>query len=141
MIERELARRELSSAVLAAILVAQIDVAARELHFLTRQTIERQELDDMRNENLSRRRADVVVLRLYRDVRPVLEVVSPILRVDCANLPFVQKRQRTAHRSDLHGLEDAIQDEDMSVEHNPSPKHTRGRTCFHARTLQETGGP
>src|ERR1041384_7267087 len=45
VVERQLGGRELSSAVLAAILVAQIDVAARELHFLSRQTIEREELD------------------------------------------------------------------------------------------------
>src|ERR1051326_1702852 len=78
----------------------------------------------MRNEDVSRRRADVVIVRLNGDVGPVLEVVGPVLRVDGADLSFVEKRQRTAHRSDLHRLKDAIEDEDMAVEHDsitPTP--------------------
>src|SRR4029078_2570045 len=42
VIERQLGRRELLPAVLAAIVVAEIDVTARELHFLARQPVEEQ---------------------------------------------------------------------------------------------------
>jgi len=58
-----------------------------------------------------------VVARLHRDVHPVLEVVRPVLGVDRANLSLVQERQRASYGRDLYGLKDAIQNQDMTVEH------------------------
>ena len=78
----------------------------------------------MRDENVSRRRAHVVIVRLHGDVGPILEVVRAVFGIDGAHLSFVEKRQRAAHRSDLHRLKDAIEDEDMTVEHDsytPTP--------------------
>src|SRR6185436_383931 len=57
MVERELRRRELAAAVLAAVLVAQIDIAPRELHLLPRQAVEDQQLHHMRNQDVAARRA------------------------------------------------------------------------------------
>src|SRR5689334_965051 len=78
------------------------------------------------------------MFRLGGDVHPVLEVVGPVLRVDRANLSLVQKRQRAAHRRDLHGLEHSVQHQDVTVEHGlPAiPLNSRDAVhCFHAWVL------
>ena len=117
MIERQLGRGELLSAILAAISVAQVDVAARELHLLPRQTVEDQKLNDVWNEDVTAGSADVMVRRLHRDVRPVLEVVGAVRGVDGLDVPLVEQSEGTSRRSDLHGLKHAVQDKHVTVEH------------------------
>src|SRR5205085_3630432 len=118
VVEGELRGGELLSAVLAAVAVAQIDVAARELHFLPRQPVEYQELNDMRNQDVTAGRADEMILvNLHRNISPVLEIVRAVLGVDSLDLAFVQKGQRATRRSDLHRLENPVEYEHVTVEH------------------------
>src|SRR5438132_14255911 len=106
MIERQLGRRKLPAAVLAAIAVAQINVAARELHFLTWKPIEGQKLDDMRDQDLAVRRRDVVIGGLDWDVHPVLEIVRAILGIDGPDVTLARADQRAANRGALPRVED-----------------------------------
>ena len=153
MIERQLGRRVLAAAVLTTIAVAQIDVPARELHFLARQAIEDQKLDHVGDQNVAARRADIVVVRLNRNVHPVLEVIRPVLGVDCANVSLVEQGKGAADGRDLHRLKDPVKDEHVAIEHNRSPvTHSamplvsvadrflrEGRYIIHGRPLLGTG--
>jgi hypothetical protein len=101
--------------------VPQIDVPAGELHFLPRQPVEHQELHDMRDEDVAVRSDDVVSIGLNRDVHPVLEVVGAVLRIDGTDLSLLQERQSASNRRDLNGLKDAVQNQNMTVEHGDLP--------------------
>ena len=136
VVERQLGRGELPPAVLAAVAVAQIDVSARELHLLPWQAVEDQELYHVRNEDVAARGADVVVVRLDGDVRPVLEVVGPVLGVDGLDLPLVEQSESAACRSDLHGLEDPVQNEDVTIEHSRLHNVTGSDGCFRRRMIR-----
>src|SRR5207245_10740494 len=94
-----------------------------------RQTIKGEELDDVRDEDLAVRRADVVVVGLDRDVHPILEVVGPVLRIDRANVSLVEEDQRPPDGGDLHRLEYPIETEYVSVEHI-APVNTRRVRLF-----------
>src|SRR5258708_4056118 len=121
VVERELRGRELPSAELAAVLVAKVDVATREFHLLARKAIEGQELDDVWNEDVTAGRDDGVVVRLDRDVHPVLEVVGAILGVDGAHLSLVEQGEGAADGRNLYRLKDAIQNQNVTVEHSRHP--------------------
>ena len=105
------------SAILTAISIPDVDVVARELHFLPREPIERQELDDVRDQDLAVRRRDVVIRRLDGDVHPVFEVIGAIFGVDGPDVALVKQDQGTAHRGDLHCLENPIENQDVPIEH------------------------
>src|SRR5713101_942292 len=117
MVERQLGRRKLPAAVLAAVAVAKIDVAARKLHFLARKSIEGQELNDVRDQDLPMRRRDVMIGGLNGDIHPVLEVVRPVLGIDSSNVALVKQDQRTAYRGDLHGLKNPVENQYVPIEH------------------------
>ena len=73
----------------------------------------------MRNQDVTARRADeMVVVGLHGDVGPVLEVVGAVLGVDRLDLAFVQQGQRATCRGDLHRLENPVEDEHVTVEHD-----------------------
>ena len=64
---------------------------------------------------------EVIVVRLHGDVHPVLEVVGPVLGVDGADLSFIEESEGAPDGRDLYRLKDAIQNEDMTIEHNCHP--------------------
>ena len=80
----------------------------------------REELHDMGDENLAVWRTDIVIVRLDRDVHPVLEVVRPVFGVNGSNVSLVEEGEGAAHRRDLHRLKDPVEDEDVAV-----PRHDR----------------
>src|ERR687892_2618500 len=52
VIEGKLGRGELPPTVLAAVLIAEIDVSAGELHFLPRHPVESEKLNDVRDQDV-----------------------------------------------------------------------------------------
>ena len=117
VVERKLRGGKLLAAVLAAVAVPEIDVAAGELHFLPREAVKRQKLDDGGYQDEAVGGADVVIVRLHGDVGPVAKIVGTVLRVDRFDLTLVEKGERPPCGCDLHRLEDSVEDEHVTVEH------------------------
>jgi len=74
-------------------------------------------MSDTTEVKVTLKRGDVVIIGLDRDVHPVLEVVGPILGIDGPDVPFVKQDQRAANRSDLHRLENPVQNQYVAIEH------------------------
>jgi hypothetical protein len=117
VVERQLGRRELVAAVLTAIPVAQVDVVARKLHVLTRQPVEALQSHDSRNADRHRRRHHDFVLGLNGNVAPVLELVGRVVGEDGADVTLVEEREGLPHGRHVDRLEDAVEDENLRVEH------------------------
>ena len=60
-----------------------------------------------------------MIVRLDRDVHPVLEVIGAVLRVDSLDLALVEKGEGTPCGCDLHRLEDEAEGHDQGVHRGP----------------------
>ena len=122
VIKIQVALVENVAAVLAHVLVALEDVVPRELHFLPRHPVEKQQHDHTRHADLERDRMHHVLLRLARGkVAPALEVVRekiiPPIRIHDLRVPLAQERKSPAHCADVNRLPESVQNKNLAVEH------------------------
>ena len=102
------------TAILACILVALEDVVTRELYFLFRQPIEKEQNDHARHANLPRDRRDHLVFRRGRGkIAPALKIVRHeiigFIRRNNMGMACVNQRKRAPGRADIHRLPEAVQ--------------------------------
>src|SRR5262249_326303 len=102
-------------AVLAAVLVAGVDVEAAEADRPAWYPIVRQEKDHPRNADRPVDQADRIFFR--RQIRPALEVERPILVVDRVGDPLIQERQRTANERNVDGKIGSVENQDLGIEY------------------------
>ncbi len=125
VVERKLAGRKTSAAILAPVLVACEDISAIELHFVSRQAVVEQQPNNSRHGDIKiHRRNPVVPVRLetaseLAHLAPALEIVVGILAlVERNHLGQVpkQQRKRPPGSNDTDGHIMFIQDKDIAVQ-------------------------
>ena len=106
--------------ILTRIFVALENVVTRELHFLFRKTIEKEQHDHARHANLPRDRCHHFVFRRGRGkIAPALKIVRheiiSFIRRDNVGMAGVDQRERTPRRTDVDRLPEAVQDQNLTV--------------------------
>ena len=133
VVEAELLRVITMPAILAAVLVAQKDVAAVELDDVFRKQIVPQQPDHARNLNRKIHRADPVLVLLgtfdarlpQADLAPALEVirnVRAVLDVDDLGQVLEQQTESPPHRHDLNGHIQPVQDQHTRLHRRARPR-------------------
>src|SRR6516225_210807 len=103
MVEIKLGSRQSSSAILASVVVACVDIKARESHMPLRHPFVSNKQQYARNAHESPNYADFFVVDLYREVPPTGEIECAILLVDGARNALVQQREGALNRSYVYG--------------------------------------
>ena len=118
MVEVEADARELPAAVLAGVVVARVDVEAREAHLARRDAVVELEQDDARHADGARRGPHhVLAVDGLAERGPRVEVEGAVLLVDDARRAQVEQREGALHRRDMDGLIVAVQDQYVAVDH------------------------
>ena len=120
VIEVEFAPIENFAAVLAGVLVALENVVARKLHFLLRETIEKEQHNHARDSDLPRDGRDHFVFwRGYRKIAPTFEIVrqkiAGFVRRDDVGMARIDQRESASRRADVHRLPQAIEHQNLTV--------------------------
>jgi len=109
MIEIQLVALKNLATILTGVLVALEDVVTRELHFLFRETIEKEQHNHARHANLPRNRCDHLVFRRSRGkIAPALKIVRHeiigFIRRNNVGMAGVDQRKRAPGRADVDRL-------------------------------------
>ena len=120
MIEIQVTSLKNLSAILTDIFVALENIVARKLHFLFRETVEKQQHDHARDANLPRNgRHHFVFWRCGGKIAPTLEIVSQkivgFIRGDDLGVACINQREGAPGRADVHRLPQAIKDQNVTV--------------------------
>jgi len=121
MIEIELVTLKNLTAILAGVFVALKNVVPRKLHFLFRETIEKEQYDHARHANFPRNSRDHFLFRRSRGkIAPTLEIVRhKTVRLICRNdvgMARVDERERAPGRADVHRLPEPVQHQNLTVQ-------------------------
>ena len=111
MIEIQIACGQLRGAVLASVVVPQVDVAPRQPQRGRRDSPVAREQHEARDTEPARGRSDDLVIALRLGLRPVLEVVHLVVGVEHLGGPDVEERERAPGAGDAHRLIVLVQDE------------------------------
>ena len=121
MIEIQLVTLKNPTAILAGVFVALKNVVPRKLHFLLRETIEKQQHDHARHANFPRNSRNHFVFRRSRGkIAPTLKIVRhkivcPIRRND-VSMAGINQRKRAPGRADVHRLPEPVQHQNLTVQ-------------------------
>ena len=101
-------------------LVALKNVVPRELHFLFRETIEKEQHDYARHANLPRNRGDHFVFRRSRGkIAPALKIVRHkiicVIRRNNVGMAGVNQRKRATGRADVDRLPESVEHQNLTV--------------------------
>src|SRR5437867_1222432 len=121
MVQVQLARGELAPAILAAVLVPEKDVLAREADFVPRQPVEMEQEHHPWNSYPKGRCADEFFVGLGRYVLPVVPVIRRIVRGHRPHLSLVKKAEGLADGRDLDRLVETVENENASIGHDLNP--------------------
>ena len=114
MIEIQLIALKNLATIRTGVLVALEDVVTRELHFLFRETIEKEQHDHARHANLPRNSRHHLVFRRGRGkIAPALKIVRHeivgFIRRNNMGMARVDQRKRAPGRADVHRLPETVQ--------------------------------
>src|SRR3954447_13977756 len=109
-----------AAAVLAGVAVARVDVQPAEAHAGARQVVVGLQQDHPRHADALAGGADRLLVHGRGQLGPALEVERLVLLVDRLGGAAIEKDQRPAHGSDVHGLVEAVQDQDARRKHHTS---------------------
>ena len=138
MIEIQLVALKNLTAILAGVLVALKNVVPRKLHFLLRETIEKEQHNHTRHANFPRNSRDHFVFRRgRRKIAPTLEIVRHkivgFIRRNNMGVPGINQRERAPGRADVHRLPEPVQYQNLTVQRC---MHISMVNCVLVRLLQ-----
>ncbi len=121
MIEIQLVALKNLTAILAGVLVALKNVVPRKLHFLLRETIEKEQYDHPRHANFPRNSRDHLVFwRGRRKITPTLEImrhkIVGFIRRNNMGVPGINQRERAPGRADVNRLPEPVQHQNLTVQ-------------------------
>jgi hypothetical protein len=120
MIEIQVVALKNVATILTGVLVTFEDIVTRELHFLFRETIEKEQYDHARHANLPRNRCDHFMFRRSRGkIAPALKIVRHeiigFIRRNNVGMAGVYQRKRAPSRADIDRLPETIQHQNLTV--------------------------
>ena len=120
MIEIQITSLKNLSAILTDIFVALENIVARKLHFLFRETVEKEQHDHARNANLPRNgRYHFMFWRGRGKIAPTIEIVRQkivgFIRRDDLRVACINQREGAPGRADVHRLPQAIKHQNVTV--------------------------
>src|SRR4029453_13144233 len=120
MIEIQIVALKNLATILTSVLVALKDVVTRELHFLFRETIEKEQHDHARHTNLPRNGRDHLVFRRGRGkIAPALKIVRHeiigFVRRNDVGMAGVDQRKRAPGGADVDRLPETVQHQNLTV--------------------------
>jgi len=121
VIEIQLVALKNLAAILAGVLVTLENIVPRELHFLFRETIEKEQHDHARHADPPRNCRDHFLFRrCHGKIAPALEIVRHeivgLIRRNNVGMARVHQRERAPRRADVDRLPEAVQHQNMTVQ-------------------------
>ena len=117
MVEVEVLAVELMPAILAGVVVALEDVMARELHFLLRHPVEKEQQDDLGHADRKRDGADNIAAFVSTGkTEPLVEghgLERAAVGLDHLRVPLIEEHEGPLDAADVDSLPETIEHEDV----------------------------